>query len=179
MAPCFRNGTQNPVWVRLFNLELVILQPLPSMSRANADKCSHPPILSWQFASCRNISSSLAPCHLPTNPHPTQNKNKVAWPIWSFDHGKKECRSMGIPFGFMNLGVKEKIRFKRLMGVLARLFNPIRFRGSCLINSDSNTDLLLPKHLEIVFSFSSRILSSMIIWRKCTVTKRRERYSWR
>ena len=178
MAPCFRNGTQNPVWVRLFNLELVILQPLPSMSRANADKCSHPPILSWQFASCRNISSSLAPCHLPTNPHPTQNKNKVAWPIWSFDHGKKECQSMGIPFGFMNSGVKEKIRFKRLMGVLARLFNLIRFRGSCLINSDSNTDLLLPKQLEIVYSFSSRILSlMMIIWRRCTVTKRRDRYS--
>ena len=70
---------------------------------------------------------------------------------------------VGIPFGFMNSGVKEKIRFKRLMGVLARLFNPIRFRGSCLINSDSNTDLLLPKQLEIVYSFSSRILSLMMI----------------
>ena len=178
MAPCFRNGTQNPVWVRLFNLELVILQPLPSISRANADKCSNPPILSWQFASCRNISSSLAPCHLPTNLHPTQNKNKVAWPIWSFDHGKKECQSLGVPFGFMNSGVKEKIRFKRLMGVLARLFNPMRLKGSCLINSDSSTNLLLPKQLEIVCSFSSRILSlMMIIQQRCTVTKGRDRYS--
>lgn len=45
MALSLMNGTQNPMWVKLFNLELAFPQPLPPLSRANADKCSHPPIL--------------------------------------------------------------------------------------------------------------------------------------
>lgn len=126
------------------------------MSRANADKCSHPPILSWQFASCRNISSSLAPVICPQIHIPPRTKIKWPGPSEALTMARKNAGLWD--FGFMNLGVKEKIRFKRLMGVLARLFNPIRFRGSCLINSDSNTDLLLPKHLEIVFLFLQNIV---------------------
>lgn len=165
-SPYLRNGTQDPMWVQLFSLELGSPSPsllCPGLMQTNALILSS---WGWQFASCRDISSSLAPRHLPTDPHSTQNKNKVAWPIWSFGHCQKECQCVGF---LMVLWVRSKrgihilLSFKRLVGILVRLFNHVRHRGTLFINSDSNTDLLFPKQLEIVCSFSSRILSLMMM----------------
>lgn len=127
------------------------------------------PSRGWQVASRRDISSSLAPCHLPTNPHP---RTKVKWPV-PFETLTIERRNVS-PRGSWFLWVRSKraihilFRLKRLIHMLVhKSFNQVRQHGLSSdvssINSDSKTHLLLPDQLEAIFSFCSRFLSLMVM----------------
>lgn len=114
------------------------------------------PSWGWQFASCRDISSSLAPCHLSTNAHPTQDKTKVAWPVWNWS----------LREGMTGYGVLMVlwVRSKWLMGMLAsKLFNHVRHHSTFFKSLDSNSDFLFPNQLEIVFFFLQTIVFAVVV----------------